>query len=108
MQSVVLAIRPPLAVQGSRNLPGANLRTVRPAGNEGEGVQVVAASRAVDVRALMVTVKKLRRVEKLPAAYDAIIAQTDDIPTFRRLLAKRDAYSRQVAKLRSRLRAASY
>jgi hypothetical protein len=68
----------------------------------------VAASRAVDVRALMVTMKKLRRVEALPAAYDAIIAATDDIPTIRRLIARRDAYRREVDKLRGRLRAASY
>ena len=60
--------------------------------------------KTVDVRSLMVTMAKLRRVERLPAAYDAIIAATDDIPTIRRLIAKRDAYSRQVDKLRGRLR----
>jgi capsule polysaccharide export protein KpsE/RkpR len=62
----------------------------------------------LDVRSLMVTMAKLRRVEKLPAAYDAIIAATDDIPTIRRLIARRDAYRRQVDRLRSRVRAASY
>lgn len=69
----------------------------------------MAARRAVlDVRSLMVTMAKLRRVEKLPAAYDAIIAQTEDMPTIRRLIAKRNAFRREVDKLRGRLRAASY
>jgi hypothetical protein len=71
------------------------MRPVRAGAGQGKGVPAVAAT--IDVRSLMVTMAKFRRVEKLPAAYDAIIAQTDDIPTIRRLIAKRDAYSRQVA-----------
>lgn len=61
-----------------------------------------------DTRSLMVTAGRLSRVERLTAAYDSIISQTDDIPTLRRLIHKRDAYRREVDKLKGRLRAVGY